>query len=49
LSSGNQGLGVTWGKITAGVREAVEVAGGRALVFGGKMHSRGVEKVQSFL
>jgi len=45
--TGNPGLGVTWGRIAAGVREAVEVAGGRALVFGGKMHSGGlrVEKM----
>ncbi|UNQ73205.1 DUF7916 family protein [Infirmifilum sp. NZ] len=45
--TGNPGLGVTWGRIAAGVREAVDVAGGRALVFGGKMHSGGlrVEKM----
>lgn len=40
--TGNPGLGVTWSRIASGVDLAVREARGRALVFGGKMHSGGV-------
>jgi len=40
--TGNPGLGVTWRRIARGVELASRAAGGKALIFGGKMHSGGV-------
>lgn len=46
--TGNPGLGVTWGRIAAGVELAVEVVKDRALVFGGKMHSGGLKTEEMY-
>lgn len=46
--TGNPGLGVTWRRIAWGVEEARRVAGDKALVFGGKMHSGGLKAEKMF-
>lgn len=46
--TGNPGLGVTWKRIAEGVETAKSLAQGKAIIFGGKMHSGGLKTERMF-